>query len=290
MEKQDKTSPIADALREFLELETAGGVLLLICVVIAMLTANSPLSGVYGSFLDMTVAIQVGALIINKPLLLWVNDGLMAVFFFLIGLEIKREIMDGELSSFDQIVLPGMGALGGMLLPAAIYIWLNWGDAVALDGWAIPVATDIAFALALLGSFGARVPTSLKVFLLTLAILDDLAAIIIIALFYSADMSAGMLLIGALFLTIAVAMNRLGVTRTSTYVLLGVALWVAVLKSGVHGDPGGRSYRVLRTDARQGGPLPPARTGAQPARPRRLRDPAGLCFCQRRAAGGGHVA
>ena len=234
MENQEKTSGIADALREFLELETAGGVLLLICVVIAMLTANSPLSGVYGSFLDMTVAIQVGALVINKPLLLWVNDGLMAVFFFLIGLEIKREIMDGELSSFDQVVLPGMGALGGMLLPASIYIWLNWGDAVALDGWAIPVATDIAFALALLGSFGARVPTSLKVFLLTLAILDDLAAITIIALFYSADMSAGMLLIGALFLTIAVAMNRLGVTRTSTYVLLGVALWVAVLKSGVH--------------------------------------------------------
>ena len=234
MEKQDKTLPIAEALREFLELETAGGILLIACVLIAMLTANSPLSGIYASLLDLTVAIQVGTLVINKPLLLWVNDGLMAVFFFLIGLEIKREIMDGELSSFDQIILPGMGALGGMVVPASIYIWLNMGDAVALDGWAIPVATDIAFALALLGSFGARAPTSLKVFLLTLAILDDLAAITIIALFYSAALSPAMLLVGGIFLITAVAMNRLGVTRTSTYVLLGVALWVAVLKSGVH--------------------------------------------------------
>ena len=234
MDKQDNTSPIADALREFLELETAGGILLIACVLIAMLTANSPLSGIYAALLDLTVAIQVGTLVINKPLLLWVNDGLMAVFFFLIGLEIKREIMDGELSSFDQIILPGMGALGGMIVPASIYIWLNMGDAVALDGWAIPVATDIAFALALLGLFGARAPTSLKVFLLTLAILDDLAAITIIALFYSADLSPAMLLIGGIFLITAVAMNRLGVTRTSTYVLLGVALWVAVLKSGVH--------------------------------------------------------
>lgn len=234
MEKQDKTSPIAEALREFLQMETAGGALLLVSVITAMLVANSPLAGLYGSLVDLTVALQVGALVINKPLLLWVNDGLMAVFFFLIGLEIKREIREGELSSFDQIVLPGMGALGGMLLPAAIYIWLNRGDAVALDGWAIPVATDIAFALALLGAFGARVPTSLKVFLLTLAILDDLAAITIIALFYSADLSPTMLLIGGLFLIIAIAINRMGVTRTSTYVLLGVALWVAVLKSGVH--------------------------------------------------------
>ena len=225
---------MADALREFLQLETAGGVLLIVCVIIAMLIANSPLSGLYAALLDMTVAIQVGALIINKPLLLWVNDGLMAVFFFLIGLEIKREVMEGELSSFDQVILPGMGALGGMLVPAAIYIRLNLGDAVALDGWAIPVATDIAFALALLGSFGARVPVSLKVFLLTLAILDDLAAITIIALFYSADLSPAMLIIGAVTLSIAVAMNRMGVTRTSSYILLGVVLWVAVLKSGVH--------------------------------------------------------
>ena len=234
METQRQTPSIASALREFLQLETAGGALLILCVVIAMLIANSPLSDLYTSLIDMTVAIQVGALTINKPLLLWVNDGLMAVFFFLIGLEIKREVMDGELSSFDQVILPGMGALGGMLVPASIYIWLNLGDSVALDGWAIPVATDIAFALALLGSFGARVPVSLKVFLLTLAILDDLAAITIIALFYSADLSPAMLLIGAVVIVIAATMNRVGVTNTSSYILLGVVLWVAVLKSGVH--------------------------------------------------------
>ena len=234
METQERSPTIADALREFLQLETAGGALLLISVAVAMLVANSPLSGIYAALLDTTVAIQVGALVINKPLFLWVNDGLMAVFFFLVGLEIKREIMEGELSSFEQVIIPGMGALGGMIVPALIYIWLNRGDAVALDGWAIPVATDIAFALALLGSFGARVPTSLKVFLLTLAILDDLAAITIVALFYSGDLSPGMLLIGIITLTIATAMNRMGVTRTSSYILLGVVLWVAVLKSGVH--------------------------------------------------------
>jgi len=234
METRKQTPTMADALREFLQLETAGGVLLIVCVVIAMLIANSPLSGIYAALIDMTVAVQVGNLVINKPLLLWVNDGLMAVFFFLIGLEIKREIMDGELSSFDQVILPGMGALGGMVVPASIYIWFNLGDSVAMDGWAIPVATDIAFALALLGSFGARVPVSLKVFLLTLAILDDLAAIVIIALFYSAALSPTMLVIGAVTLGIAAAMNRTGVTRTSSYILLGVVLWIAVLKSGVH--------------------------------------------------------
>ncbi len=234
METRKQTPTVADALREFLQLETAGGVLLIVCVVIAMLIANSPLSGIYAALIDMTVAVQVGNLFINKPLLLWVNDGLMAVFFFLIGLEIKREIMDGELSSFDQVILPGMGALGGMVVPASIYIWFNLGDSVAMDGWAIPVATDIAFALALLGSFGARVPVSLKVFLLTLAILDDLAAIVIIALFYSAALSPTMLVIGAVTLGIAAAMNRMGVTRTSSYILLGIVLWIAVLKSGVH--------------------------------------------------------
>lgn len=226
--------PIAGALREFMQLESSGGLLLLVAAVLAMFIANSALADVYNAFLQLPVALQVGTLSIDKPLLLWINDGLMAVFFFLVGLEIKREVMEGELSSFSQIVLPGMGAIGGMLVPAAIYAALNWGDRVAMDGWAIPVATDIAFALALLGLFGARVPTALKVFLLTLAIFDDLAAIVIIALFYTADLSGNALLIGAGALAVAVAMNRLGVTRTSSYVLLGVVLWVAVLKSGVH--------------------------------------------------------
>lgn len=217
-----------------MKLESAGGVLLLLSAVLAMLVANSFWSGLYAALLDMTVAVQVGALEINKPLLLWVNDGLMAVFFFLIGLEIKREILEGELSSFSQVILPAIGALGGMIVPAGIYAWLNWGDAVALDGWAIPVATDIAFALALLSVFGSRVPTVLKVFLLTLAIFDDLAAIVIIAIFYSGDLSLGALLMGAVTLIVAVTLNRMGVTRTSNYILLGVVLWIAVLKSGVH--------------------------------------------------------
>ena len=222
------------AVRGFMKLESASGILMLTAAIIAMLAANSPLAGLYSELLDTTVAVQVGALSISKPLLLWINDGLMAVFFFLIGLEIKREIMEGELSSVSQIVLPSVGALGGMVIPATIYIWMNWGDAVALDGWAIPVATDIAFALALLSVFGSRVPTALKVFLLTLAIFDDLAAIVIIALFYSADLSLGALLIGAIALIVAVIMNKTVVTRISSYILLGIVLWIAVLKSGVH--------------------------------------------------------
>jgi len=225
---------VLTAVRDFMKLESAGGILLLAAAVIAMLVANSPLVALYESLLGTTVAIQVGALSINKPLLLWTNDGLMAVFFFLIGLEIKREVMEGELSSVSQIILPGMGALGGLVVPAAIYVWLNWGDPVALDGWAIPIATDIAFALALLSAFGSRVPTMLKVFLLTLAIFDDLAAIIIIALFYSGDLSLNALFIGALALVGAVVMNRTGVTRVSAYILVGIVLWIAVLKSGVH--------------------------------------------------------
>lgn len=232
--KAHNTLPLVGAVQNFIRLESAGGILLLCAAIIAMIVANSPLSSVYDQFLELTIAVQVGALEINKPLLLWVNDGLMAIFFFLIGLEIKREVLEGELSSFSQVVLPGIGALGGMLVPAGIYVWLNWGDAIALDGWAIPVATDIAFALALLSVFGQRVPVALKVFLLTLAIFDDLAAIVIIALFYSGDISLTALLIGAAALVTAVTMNRMGVSRISGYIMVGVLLWVAVLKSGVH--------------------------------------------------------
>jgi NhaA family Na+:H+ antiporter len=222
------------AVRDFMRLESAGGVLLLGAAILAILMANSPLASIYGGLLDTTVAIQVGTLAINKPLVLWINDGLMAIFFFLIGLEIKREVLEGELSSFSQVVLPGAGALGGMVVPAAIYGWFNWDNASAMDGWAIPVATDIAFALALLSVFGSRVPTSLKVFLLTLAIFDDLAAIVIIAIFYSGDLSITALYIGIGAILIAAVMNRLNVTRVSAYIMLGIILWVAVLKSGVH--------------------------------------------------------
>ncbi len=233
-EQKNDGFPLASAAKNFMRLESAAGVLLLVAALSAMAVANSPLAGLYAELLDTPVAVRIGALSIAKPLLLWVNDGLMAVFFFLIGLEIKREVTEGELASLEQVALPGAGALGGMIVPAAIYTWLNWGDSIALDGWAIPVATDIAFALALLSVFGSRVPAALKVFLLTLAIFDDLAAIVIIAVFYSGDLSLQSLFIGAAALGVAITMNRFGVTRTSSYVLVGIVLWVAVLKSGVH--------------------------------------------------------
>ena len=231
--RPDPSGP-AFTIRDFIKLESAGGILLFGAAVAAMIAANSPLAGVYAALLDTVVAVQVGDLVINKPLLLWVNDGLMALFFFVIGLEVKREILEGELSSLRAIALPGFGALGGMLVPAAIYIALNLQDPVALDGWGIPVATDIAFALGLLSVFGRRIPTPLKTFLLTLAIFDDLAAIVIIAIFYTGDLSVPALLVGASALAAGVVFNRLGVTRVSAYVLVGIVLWVAVLKSGVH--------------------------------------------------------
>ena len=230
----NKRQRATKALAEFMKLESAGGVLLLFTAIMALIIANSPLNEFYKGLIGTPVSVQVGSLVIAKPLLLWINDGLMAIFFFLIGLEIKREVLDGQLSNPANIVLPGLGAIGGMLVPAAIYFMFNRGDQVAIDGWAIPVATDIAFALALLSVFGSRVPVGLKVFLLTLAILDDLAAILIIAIFYSGDLSYAALGTGAAALTIAITMNLLGIVRTSMYLLVGIVLWVAVLKSGVH--------------------------------------------------------
>jgi NhaA family Na+:H+ antiporter len=257
MIEREPSNALTDAVREFMQLESAGGILLLAAAVIGMAIANSPLAPFYDLLLQTPVAIQVGTLLIAKPLLLWINDGLMAVFFFLIGLEIKREVVEGELSSFRQVVLPGAGALGGMIVPAAIYSWFNWSNAGAMDGWAIPVATDIAFALALLGVFGARVPLPLKILLLTLAIFDDLAAIVIIAVFYSGDISVTALVVSAVALTIAATMNRLGVTRVSSYVLLGAVLWIAVLKSGVHATLAGVliAFCIPMQDGRGKSPL-----------------------------------
>lgn len=257
MPETNHSNPIVGAIDDFMQMESASGILLLISTILAILVANSPLASLYSDLLNMPVAIQVGGLIMSKPLLLWVNDGLMAIFFFLIGLELKREVLEGELSSMSQVALPGLGALGGMLVPAAIYAWLNWGNPIALDGWAIPVATDIAFALALLGVFGARVPVALKVFLMTLAIFDDLAAIVIIAVFYSGDLSSTALLTAAGVLAVAVIMNRFGVRRTSSYVLLGVVLWIAVLKSGVHATLAGVliAFCVPLGDDRERSPL-----------------------------------
>ncbi len=221
-------------IREFMRLESASGILLLAAAVLAMVIRNSPLDFVYTGLLNIPVEIRIGALQIAKPLLLWVNDGLMAVFFFLIGLEIKREVLEGELSSREKLMLPAIAAAGGMLVPALIYVACNWGDAVAMRGWAIPAATDIAFSLAVLTLLGNRVPTGLKLFLLALAIVDDLGAIVVIALFYTADLSVGMLGMASAAIVVLLFLNRQGVTSIPAYLLVGVVLWISVLKSGVH--------------------------------------------------------
>ena len=231
---EPKTQQFSAAIRAFIRLESAGGALLLLATALAMVAANTPLSSAYHWLLDTPVVVSIGGLGIDKPLLLWVNDGLMAIFFFLIGLEIKREIMEGELSSMEKLALPAIAATGGLLAPACIYTALNLGNANAMAGWAIPVATDIAFALALLSAFGARVPVALKAFLLMLAIFDDMAAIAIIAVFYASDLSLQMLAVAAVALFAAVMLNRLRVGGTTPYILIGLVLWVAMLKSGVH--------------------------------------------------------
>lgn len=221
-------------LRAFLKLESASGILLVLAGVLAMLLANSPLASHYNRLLDFPLAVHVGGLAIAKPLLLWINDGLMAVFFLLIGLEVKREVLEGELADRARIALPAFGALGGMLVPASIYVGFNWGDPGGLRGWAIPSATDIAFALGVLQLLGNRVPVGLKVFLLTLAIMDDLGAIVIIALFYTSELSIVSLLLAAAAVTTLVAINIGRVTRVAVYLVVGLILWVCVLKSGVH--------------------------------------------------------
>ena len=221
-------------IRNFLQMESAGGVILMAGAALALVAANSPLSGYYDLFIETPVEIRVGALEIAKPLLLWVNDGLMAVFFFLVGLEVKREIMEGELSRPANVLLPALGAVGGILGPVGFYIFFNYGDPVGMNGWAIPAATDIAFALGILMLLGNRVPVSLKVFLVTLAIFDDLGAIVIIALFYSSNLSVESLVVAALCLLILSYMNWRHVSAVPAYVFVGVVMWVAVLKSGVH--------------------------------------------------------
>jgi NhaA family Na+:H+ antiporter len=221
-------------IKNFLSMESAGGIVLMIAAVLAMIAANSPAEGLYAYFLETPVEVRVGALQIAKPLFLWVNDGLMAVFFFLVGLELKREFLEGELSRPANVLLPAIGAVGGMVGPVAIFVWFNSGDAVAMQGWAIPAATDIAFALGILMLLGSRVPISLKVFLVSLAIFDDIGAIIIIAIFYSADLSTTALLAAVFCLGILGLMSWRGVNSISPYVFVGIIMWIAVLKSGVH--------------------------------------------------------
>ena len=222
------------AIQTFLKREASSGIILMIAALVAMIIANSPLASYYDLFLDIPVQVSVGTFIIAKPLLLWINDGLMALFFFLVGLELKREFLEGDLSQPGQIALPAIGALGGMLVPALCYAAFNYDDPVALKGWAIPTATDIAFALGILALIGSKVPLQLKVFLTSLAIFDDLGAIIVIALFYTDQLSITSLTVSAVVIIGLFLLNRKGVKDTSPYIFFGIVLWVAVLKSGVH--------------------------------------------------------
>jgi Na+:H+ antiporter, NhaA family len=222
------------ALHALLHHEATGGILLICAAALALLLSNSVFSGFYDSLLSVPVVVQIGALSIDKPLLLWINDGLMAIFFFLVGLEIKRELCEGELSTWQQASLPAIAALGGMVVPALIYLAINRSDPVAVHGWAIPAATDIAFALGVLALLGNRVPVALKVFLLALAILDDLGAIVIIAIFYTEDLSFLSLSIAMLGACILLFLNWRGVKRIAPYLLVGLVMWICILKSGVH--------------------------------------------------------
>lgn len=227
---------ITDALRRFFAAEAAGGVLLAVATVAALIVSNSPWSASYDAFRNLPGEVRIGhdVLLLSKPLVLWVNDLWMAVFFLLVGLEIKRELMVGELSTPRQAMLPAVAALGGMVVPAAIYSALNWGDPVALRGWAIPAATDIAFALGILMLLGSRVPATLKIFLTAVAIIDDLGAIVVIALFYTAQLSWAMLAAALIGCVLLFALNRLRVTSVLPYLMVGTLIWLCVLKSGVH--------------------------------------------------------
>lgn len=250
--------PLRTTFTRFFQLEAASGLLLIAAAVLALIINNSPLSWLYNGLLDTPVVAQIGALQIAKPLLLWINDGLMALFFLLIGLEVKREVLDGQLSRPSQIVLPGAAAIGGMVVPALIYWFLNRDNPPALSGWAIPTATDIAFALGVLALLGKRVPVSLKLFLMTLAIIDDLGAIIIIAIFYSGALSTLSLALAAACIAALIGMNRLGVVKLGPYMIIGLILWVCVLKSGVHATLAGVTLAFcipLRTKNAEPSPL-----------------------------------
>ncbi len=226
-------NPVVRPFQQFIRLEAAGGILLLICAVVALVWANSPYADQYFALWSTITTVGMGEFEISKPLLLWINDGLMAIFFFVVGLEIKREILTGELSSPKNAALALAAAVGGMVVPALLYAAVNWGGA-GISGWGIPMATDIAFALGVLALLGKRAPLALKVFLTALAIVDDLGAVLVIALFYTAKVKVGFLVMGGVVLLALILVNRFGVRRTSVYVVLGLLLWIAFLKSGVH--------------------------------------------------------
>lgn len=221
-------------LKNFIKLESFGGIILFAAALVAITIDNSPLAPYFEHLLEIPISIQVGSLSLSKHLLHWVNDGLMVVFFLVVGLEIKRELIEGELNSASKVILPAAAALGGMIAPALVFTLFNMGSDYAMRGWAIPTATDIAFSLGILSLLGKRVPLSLKVFLTALAIFDDLGAIIIIAIFYTADLSLISLLLalGAIF--ILALLNRFNVKGYGAYFLVGAALWLCLLQSGVH--------------------------------------------------------
>lgn len=221
-------------LREFIQLEASGGIVLFIAALAALIVSNTPLYVYYKGLFDLTLSVHLGLLKLSKPLQSWINDGLMTIFFLLVGLEVKREMFEGELNSFAKAILPAIAAVGGMVFPALIYIYYNWPDTIALRGWAIPAATDIAFALGILSLLGSRVPVALKLFLTTSAIFDDIGAIVIIAIFYTKHISFWMLLIAGLAIIGLFILNRLRVVAYAPYVVIGIILWLAVLKSGVH--------------------------------------------------------
>lgn len=236
---------MAQHLKKFFSSHSAPGILLCLAALFAMVIKNSPAHDFYDLFKNIPVVFQVGTFEIDKPLLLWINDGLMAIFFLLVGLEIKREVLQGHLSKRSQITLPALAALGGLIAPALIYAYINMNDPALLQGWAIPAATDIAFALGVLILLGDRIPTSLKVCLVAIAIIDDLAAIIIIALFYTAETSIISLLLAGAGLCFAALLNRRGVTSLGPYVVLGLFIWACVLKSGVHATLAGVALGLI---------------------------------------------
>ncbi len=221
-------------IEDFINNESASGILLIAVTIAALWFSNSALSHFYSSFLQIPIEIRFGNFNIAKPLILWVNDGLMAIFFLLVGLEVKREIIEGHLSSLNKIALPGIAAIGGMLVPALIYAYFNQHDAMAINGWAIPTATDIAFALGILSLLGNRVPVSLKIFLMALAIIDDLGAIVIISIFYTSQISMLSIIVASVSLLVLISLNYYGVTKKAAYFIVGTIMWVSVLKSGVH--------------------------------------------------------
>lgn len=253
---QGEESAVTHIIRQFLRLEAAGGIILIAVAIVAMFMANTPLHTLYHVFLNVPISVGVLGHVIDKPLEWWINDALMALFFLTVGLEVKRELIQGSLAGYDKAVFPAIAACGGMLAPALIYLLFNGADAVARHGWAIPTATDIAFALGVMALLGKRVPLGLKVFLLALAIIDDLGAIVIIALFYTDALSVPALGAAATLVAVLALMNRSRVAKTSLYMIVGVGLWAAILASGIHATLAGVILGfMIPLKARQGDPL-----------------------------------